>query len=272
MISMKKYLKFIFLMLESFVIFVVMWATIVSLVKHIEKNVLVNSFKSGAVLNQELSTAKIKMYEVKGNEELPSYVKYNNKIVPGNKADIILACDSLMDVSDNGFINSFVKSVITFYAGGHASLVVDEYRNFEYSTTSGDYVPGFTASDINQVESTGIGYGLAPAILSDRSYEWQDRQEVIVMRAKITEEERNEVISMATSFVDEPYNYSFLFDIDNTSYCSDLVAKCYKKVGIELNKDSFATTIYDIITSSDVYMSYYHYFDSNGVKHIYYLT
>ena len=167
-----------------------------------------------------------------------------------------------MDVSNNGFINTIVKSIISFYAGGHASLVIDEFRSFDCGYASSMY----------QVESTGIGSGTAPAILSDRSIEWQDRKEVIGFRAKLTAEERIELISMATSFVDDPYNYSFIFDIDNTSYCSDLVAKCFKKVGVELNKDSFATTIYDIITSSDVYISYYHFIDDKGIKHIYYLA
>ena len=71
-------------MLHSFILFIVIWATTVSIVKHVEKNVIVSNFTNQAILKEDLSTSNLKMYEVKGNEELSTYIKKGNKIIPGN--------------------------------------------------------------------------------------------------------------------------------------------------------------------------------------------
>lgn len=259
---MRKYLKFILIALESAVIFILLWGNVVTLVKHIEKMVLIDSFKAKAHLDEEKSTKTVKFYKIKSDEELPSYVSYNGYIVPGNVGDILVSPQSLMNVSGNSVLDSLITGILSWYAGGHAAIATGNYYSYEL---------GY-ANNLMNVESTGMEPGENPATLSSRIY-WEDRYktEVIGLRCKTTKAERDELISIATSLVDDPYNYSFIFDIDNTSYCSDLIAKCYAKIGKDLNKDSFATTIYDIIVSGDVYISYYHYFDSDNVKHIYYL-
>ena len=259
---MRKYIKFILIALESAVIFILLWGNVVTLVKHIEKMVLVDSFKAKGVLDESKSTKYTKFYKIESDEELTSYVTYGNYIVPGNVGDILVSPDSLMYVTGNTILDSFIVGVLSWYAGGHCAIATGDYFSYDI---------GY-ANKYSNVESTGMEEDENPATLGGRIY-WENRNdtEVIVLRAKTTKEERGELISMATSLVGDPYNYSFIFDIDNTSYCSDLIAKCYEKIGKNINKDSFATTIYDIIVSGDVYISYYHYFDSDGVKHIYYL-
>ena len=259
---MKKYLKFALIAIQSFVIFILLWGNLVTIVKHIEKMAIVDSFKGRAHLVEELSTSKTKFYKIDSDEELPAYTNYNGNIVPGYTGDILVSCESLMNVTGSSALNSLITGFISFYAGGHAAIATGDYGSYDIGK-SNIYM---------NVESTGMGPDENPAILSDR-FTWINRAntEVIGLRAKTTKEERNELMSMATSLVGDPYNYSFIFDTDNTSYCSDLITKCYQKIGINLNKDSFATTIYDIIVSGDVYVSYYHYYDSDEVKHIYYL-
>lgn len=259
---MRKYIKFILIAIESAVIFILLWGNVVTLVKHIETMVLVDSFKAKGVLDEEKSTKSVKFYKIESDEELPTYLKYGDYIVPGNVGDILVSPKSLMYVSGNTVIDSFIVGILSWYAGGHAAIATGDYFSYDIGN----------ANVYSNVESTGMEEGENPATLGGRIY-WQNREntEVIGLRCKTTKEERDELISMATSLVGDPYNYSFIFDIDNTSYCSDLIAKCYAKIGKNINKDSFATTIYDIIVSGDVYISYHHYFDSDNVKHIYYL-
>ena len=68
----------------------------------------------------------------------------------------------------------------------------------------------------------------------------------------------------------DPYNISFLFDTKNKTYCSDLITKVFSSVGIDTNKDGYFTTIYDIITTEELYITYYHYY-KDGIKYIYYV-
>ena len=61
-----------------------------------------------------------------------------------------------------------------------------------------------------------------------------------------------------------------LFDTKNKTYCSDLITKVFSSVGIDTNKDGYFTTIYDIITTEELYITYYHYY-KDGIKYIYYV-
>ena len=84
--------------------------------------------------------------------------------------------------------------------------------------------------------------------------------------------ERIKVISKAISMVGDPYNYAFIVDTQNKHYCSDLIMKSFSSIGINLNKDGFTTSVYDLVVSKDTYISYYHYYDHNDVRHVYYLV
>ena len=46
--------------------------------------------------------------------------------------------------------------------------------------------------------------------------------------------------------------------------------KSFEKINKNLNKDSFAVPIHDLVISDETYIVYYHYFE-NDVKYIYYM-
>jgi hypothetical protein len=87
----------------------------------------------------------------------------------------------------------------------------------------------------------------------------------------MTQEEYEVVTSVILSYYDDPYNSSFLVNTTNSKYCTDIMSQAFSYIGKKLNRDSFSTSVYDLIVSPDTYISYYHYYDGNGVKHVYYI-
>ncbi|MGM9969706.1 MAG: YiiX/YebB-like N1pC/P60 family cysteine hydrolase [Anaeroplasma sp.] len=252
---MKKILKVIFILFRSLLIFIVIGALSTACVKNTQKIILVEQFKSKGVYQEELSTNSIKYYKIESNEVLPAFTSYGKDALPGAPGDILVSTQATL-------INPFVSGFVSFFAGGHAAICGKNYQ--DYSILLNEY---------KSIESTGLNEGDNPTTIFDKSYWIYDDPftEVIGLRVKMTEEQIDEVISLASSIIGDPYNYSFLFDTTNKSYCSDLVSKVYSYIGVDLNKDDFTTSIYDLIVSKDTYISYYHYFDNDGVKHIYYL-
>ena len=82
-------------------------------------------------------------------------------------------------------------------------------------------------------------------IIGDLSY-WNDEDkpfsEVIGLRVKCSDEERKIALSYASSILGDLYNYSFLFNTVDKSYCSDLISKAYKtESGITLSLPTINT-------------------------------
>ena len=241
--------------------FILIWATTVTVVKHIQTTIKIEDFKSKAILTEDeefKDVANTRFYKVASNEERPTMFVKNKTLYPGLAGDIIVTLKS-------GFSDAFVDGFITFYAGGHAAMISDNF----YDTTQ-----KINLDNTKSIEATGLSTdGNNTCQIFDRSY-WSRKSpytEVICLRVNMTDIERREVISNINTFVGDDYNYSFLFNTINTSYCSDIMFKSFRKIGKNLNKDGFATTIYDLIVSGDCYISYYHYFDDAGIKHVYYL-
>ena len=258
---MKKYLKLIFFVIMSCVIFILIWATTITIVKNIEKIALVEQFKSRGVLVEDKSDSNTKFYKIASNEKRPTYTPVGSAIYPGTKGDILVTTQAVVGTG-LPFIGDFLNGFVGFYAGGHAALSTMDYRDSDISLTPK-----------TSIEATGMRSGDNPATIFDRGYAWAYQApytEVIGLRVKMNEEEIDEVVSKTSSLIDDPYNFSFIFNTRNTSYCTDIISKGFSNKA-HLNKDGFATTIYDLICTSDTYISYYHYYDSNGVKHIYYL-
>ena len=252
---MRSMFKFMFLILKNLIIFVVLGASITACVQNTEKIVYVEQFKQKGVFQPDISTDNIKYYLVESDEEREAFIPTSKDAYPGVSGDILVSTQATL-------INPFVSDFISFFAGGHAALCIEDYHDFE--TTANKYY---------SVEATGLNPGDNPAEILDRFY-WLDTisfTEVIGLRVKMTEEEKKIVISDAISQVGDNYNFSFIFDTVNKKYCTDIIVNSFKKIGKNLNKDEFATSVYDLIVSSDTYISYYHYFDENHVKHIYYL-
>ena len=252
---MRKIIKMILIVFKSILIFIVIGATSTAVVKNVQKIVLVEQFKAKGVYQEELSTKSVKFYKIDSNESIPTFFKSGNEVIPGGPGDILVSTQATL-------INPFISGFISFFAGGHAAICMDEYSDFDITIEKED-----------SIEATGLEEGENLSEVFRRDYWAKDDPftEVIGLRVSMTEEERNEILSLSASLLGDPYNYSFLFDTTNKTYCSDLVSKVYKHIGVNLNKDDFTTSIYDLIVSSDSYISYYHYFDADGIKHIYYL-
>jgi len=78
---------------------------------------------------------------------------------------------------------------------------------------------------------------------------------IIGLRVKnTTEEDRNKIIEYADAQLDKGYNYTFIFNRENTFYCTDLVSRSVKNAGININYDHFATTGNDMIISKNTYI------------------
>lgn len=248
-------MKYIWIIIRSILIFIIIGALSTACVKNTQKVILVEQFKSKGVYQEDISTDEVKFYLIESDEILPAYINYNGIILPGVEGDILVSTQATL-------INPLVSGFISFFAGGHAAIVTDKYSDSDI------YLDNTTS-----IESTGLNEGENPTTIFDRYYWTVDDPftEVIGLRVKMTEEERKEIISLSSSIIGDPYNFSFLFDTVNKSYCSDLVSKVFNYIDKDLNKDDFTTSIYDLIVSNDTYISYYHYFDNEGVKHIYYL-
>ncbi len=254
---MKKFFKITLIVLRSILIFIVVWGVSNAFVKNIHESILVSNFKAKGVYQEDISDSSTKFYKIESNEEKEAYTESHGIVYPGTSTDILVTKQVIL--TNNPMINS----VVSFFVGGHAAIVNASY---------GDYQLGSIQGDRTTVEATGLGDGDNKSQVFDL-YDWSiddPYTEIIGLRVKLSEEKRREAASSYSALIGDDYNYSFIFDTVNKSYCTDLVSKAYNKVGINLNKDGFVTTIYDLICSGDCYISYYHII-KNDVKYVYYL-
>ena len=253
---MKRILKITLKILGSFLLFLVIWGLTITTTKNIHKVILVEEFKSRATYQEDISDDYVKYYRIESNETKKAFTTDGSFVYPGTRYDILVSCQASL-------FNPLVSGVVSFFAGGHAAFVNSTYRDFQNDSIT---------ADITSIEATGLSAGDNVAQLFSNDY-WgivDPFTEVIGLRVKMTESQRREVQSICASYLGDPYNYSFIFNTVNSSYCSDIISKSFREIGINLNKDGFATTIYDLICSGDCYISYYHVI-KDDVKYIYYL-
>lgn len=253
---MKKIFRYTWIFLRSILILLALWAIMNSSVKNIESTIKIEQFKSQGIYEPEKSSSFIKYYRVPVSDpnEAPAYHAEGNLVLPGSPGDVIVSLTSSINIP-------VIRDIISFYAGGHAALCTDDYC---------DYFGSSNTSTI--IEAPGVDDYPCPARVSSIYY-WTTPNlfsSSLVLRVKMTDREKTEVLSYAQTIVGDPYNYSFLFDTTNKSYCSDLVSKSFKKINKNLNKDSFSTTIQDLVISDETYITFYQYFE-NDVRYIYYL-
>ena len=254
---MKNLFKITLIVLRSILIFIAVWGISISFVKNMHKSIIVEDFKSKAVYQEDISDSSTKFYKIESNEDKKAFNDNGYSIYPGTSTDILVTTQVILTNVP------MINSVVSFFVGGHAAFVNPSY---------GDYQLGSLPGDASTIEATGLDEGKNYSAAFDPEL-WAGDEvytEVIGLRVKLSDEKRREVTSLCSSLIGDEYNYSFVFDTVNKSYCSDLISKAYNKVGINLNKDGFVTTIYDLICSGDCYISYYHVI-KNDVKYIYYL-
>lgn len=250
---MKKILKIILTCIEVAVLFVVVGALTTATTKTIYANILIEQFKNKAVYNEAESTAIKKMYAIPSDETLSVKQTVGVSEYPGNEGDILITLTSELQIP-------FIHEFVSFFAGGHAALVLGDYEDVLDKT-----------SNYYTIESSGLNDDLNLADTYPKNYWNAYPYPVIGLRVRMTEDERKRVVARGLALEGDPYNYSFLFDTKNKAYCSDLVAKAFASIGVNLNKDGFTTSVYDLLLSGETYITYYRYFDSDGIEYIYYL-
>lgn len=252
---MRNILKIIFISIRSILLFIVVSAVLTAATKNVQTTILVENFKSKGVYQEDISTSTVKYYKILSDEENPTYLIDGKTIIPGNSCDILTTKQAELG-------GPLTRGFIQFFAGGHAALCSEEYTDFETKL-----------NDFTSIEATGLNDGDDnSASVFYRDY-WADDYtytEIIGLRVKMNDREKKEVLANASAYLGEDYNYSFLFNTSTKTYCSDLISKAYSTIGVNLNKDGFTTSVYDLIVSNETYISYYHYF-KDGIKYIYYL-
>ncbi|MCR5350567.1 MAG: hypothetical protein K6E20_06225 [Acholeplasmatales bacterium] len=251
---MRKILKYMFIIISSILIFVLGGFAINAGTEQVIINSKISNFMKLGVYQEDISNGIEKYYKISMENENPGYIMSGSYMMPGYYGDIV--------TSDATFVvNELLSAIKNFNVGGHAAIVT---RNYNDSKMSMSYY--------DSIEATGMEEDENVAQITNRTY-WNDRDyfnRVICYRTKLSEEELDEVMSVASGHIGDPYNYNFTFDTTNKSYCSDLVSKAFDKVGLDLNKDGFWTTVWDIMVCPELYITYYHY-TKDGVKYIYYV-
>lgn len=218
----------------------------------------IKQFISQGVYQEDISTKSIKFYAVYDEDiKQESFTIEDEQIRPGSTGDIIIGLASPLE-------NTIFDPFITFFIGGHSALCSDMYHDKNLHISNKDCI-----------EATGtINYENSTAISCDRIY-WMDefyRKEVIGLRVKCSDSEKEKALNYAISYINDPYNDLFIFNTNTKKYCTDLISQAYKKVGVNLNKDGGAVTVLDLAFSSETSITYYHKYDDVRTLHIYYKT
>ena len=232
-------IKIKFHLVRYILIFLLAFFMINGVVENIIIKTKISNFKSQTTLVDVDVENGIKYYCVSRETSNTSLTKIDDKYYIGSEGDILIK-----QASPYPEIPVF-HQLVTFFMGGHAAYVVDGKTTIEINGKTKD----------NKV----------------RVYDnnWFNYKECIGVRLK-----NKEIISDVTenieSKIGSSYNYSFVFD--NGYYCTDLMSKSVYEVSKKDKiNDMMVTTANDIITSKNVEICYYHYTDTNGIKHVYYV-
>lgn len=249
---MKKIISLILVALLAFVI----WATLGATAENIKIDLTIKQFVDKATYISEKSTDKSKYYEVKSERklDLPSYSQINGKMYPGSPGDIICAKTAAVEIP-------IIYEGITYYVGGHAALCAFPYESDGIDFSLGD-----------SFEITGFGSNITATTEDSNDFYSGYYNEFMVYRVDTSIENRFKAFNNGMGFYGQKYNYSFIFNVKNKKYCSDLIEKAYRYVNISFNYDGLATTVLDIMASPSVYLIYYSKLDQDGIRHSYALV
>ena len=157
---MRKIVRYLLIILKSFLIFVALGAVSTATVKNFQKIMIVDEFKSKAIFEEEKSTDLVKFYRIDANEELDSYTVVGNKIIPGVEGDILVSTQATL-------INPLISGLVSFFAGGHAAICTNKYYDHDI----------YLDEDLS-IESTGLNSGDNPTSIFYRDY-WENRSRII---------------------------------------------------------------------------------------------
>ena len=232
--------KFKFHFTRYILIFLLFFFIINGVVENILIKRKINDFIKDAKLVDTDVENGIKFYCVSRETSKPSLYYIDDKYYVGSKGDILIK-----QASPYPEIPVF-HQLMTFFIGGHAGYVIDNKTTIEIN---------------GKEENNKVDY---------YPNDWFSKKECIGVRLKdtsIIEDVSNNIEKKIGS----KYNYSFIFD--NGYYCTDLMSKSVCEVSRKNNlNDNLFTTANDIITSHNTEICYYHYTDTNGIKHVYYIN
>ena len=233
-------IKIKFHLVRYILIFLLAFFMINGVVENIIIKTKISNFKSQTTLVDVDVENGIKYYCVSRETYESSLKQIDGKMYIGSKGDILLKQSSPYPE-----IPVF-HQLMTFFIGGHAAYVIDS------KTT---------------VEVNGKDYNNKVSYYSN---DWFNLKECVGVRLK-NKEIIDDVTKNIENKIGAKYNYSFVFD--NGYYCTDLMSKSVTDVDTYHNiNDTLFTTANDIITSSNTEICYYHYTDSNNIKHVYFIS
>lgn len=182
---------------------------------------------------------------------------------------------------------------ITYYFGGHASLVNEENKLYEATGIGNVNIfevmlfPGNQTHDFDVSVTQSNNYWLNTNRRAESNpafpfYGTFNRNEFLTLRVKnLTEEQRLGAVAFAKNLYDMKtlYNYTFFLDVQYKYYCTDMISRAYQDVMVPTHRqrgyaqvlnDRFITSVNDLINSKDTYLTSYIKIENNVVS-IYYL-
>ncbi len=233
-----------------FMIFFLSTLTVDAVIENIKVDSQISDFISNAVFKEEVNNIRYYEVDIPQVNELssPTIQVINNIPKSTTKGDIFVSRESVLEVLP------FSAQFISFYFGGHAGIVLDQYTVIE--TT------GMESNPDNNVVIKGFN-----SIITNNL-----KRSVIGLRVNASDEEINKAIGYLDESIGKKYNYSFIFNRKNTYYCTDLVARAFSKeagLDFDLDKDGIAVSCNDLVISDDTFITYYSYYEGD-ILHLYY--
>lgn len=281
---MKRILKTAIILFIGFILFL----TGQTIAEHMRIKQKVRDFTKLGILQEDISTDKIKYYKVSRETYYPNeYYRepfYNGLLIePGAEGDIFLSQQAPYPTLPG------IYEFVTFYFGGHAAYIGPNNIIYDIAgypvadeTALGVYFKGGRET----VVSENYNYWLDPTYTGSdegnyRYFGSYYRKEFFGIRIKgVTEEEVDEVTKFMKHLdeIKAQYNFQFIFNKENRYYCTDMVERGYNSITTSdgkrkynLNNDWVVVTVNDLLLSKDTYISFYVRTDKNDVKHIYYI-
>lgn len=221
--TFRKILRIVLLAIFSFILLTSIYENVNIMVKR-------NELKKNLILDEVNSTVSKKIY-------IPKAGTTSDINHPGNFCDILITTPGAVPVP-------ILRDIVTFTIGGHAGIVGMRYHD--------KYIG---MSKTGTIETTFNNDDKKAYIIDSSS--WNDITVIpdyYILRVKLTEEQGLIIFNEALSYLGDDYNLSFIFNTYNSSYCSDLISKAFRKAGINLNYDFGVTTVLDLAANKYVEM------------------
>ncbi len=226
-----------FILLPTF-----LFILITSIYENVKIAKKLDKFLENSILDEVNSNSNNKYY-YHSDDSYYSRYKYLN---PGDFCDVILTTYGAPSTP-------VLHDLVTWTIGGHAAICGMSYQD-EYF--------GFT-QNITLETTLDSMYNSAYFITSNS---WDDTHyypNYYIFRIELTEEQSYIIFNEAVSMLGDPYNFMFVTNYKDKSYCSDFISKAFKKANINLNYDFGTTTVLDLAASDKCELIGYKKYENN---------